>query len=178
MRLESGFSMAPNWSWIEKRQWRQNFMICRHRHFFDACVFTMSSLINGPSFKLISWLVLEFWQSSFIKDWPEMRKSEIHPSCVLLNLWRLWHFRDIIFATNISNKMLLTTAKCQGYNFYCFWVIKENQQGEIKLPPTMIRVKISYLQKSLASIDSFWLFTNIEKRYGISLGQIFSIPFP
>ena len=167
MRLESGFSMAPNWSWIEKRQWRHNFMICRHRHFFEACVFTMSSLINGPSFKLISWLVLEFWQSSFIKDWPEMRKSEIHPSCVLLNLWRLWHFRDIIFATNISNKMLLTTAKCQGYNFYCFWVIKENQQGEIKLPPTWLGLKYLIFKSLLQALTLFGYLPILKRGMGL-----------
>ena len=30
---------------------------------------------------------------------------------------------------NASNKMLLNAAKCQGYTFYRFWVIKEKPAG-------------------------------------------------
>ena len=44
--------------------------------------------------------------------------------------------------------MLLNAAKCQGYSFYRFWVIKGKQKGGVgveKLPlslPTQIRIKI------------------------------------
>ena len=37
--------------------------------------------------------------------------------------------------------MLLDAAKCQGYSFYGFWVIKEKPTGEGKITPTQIRVK-------------------------------------
>ena len=42
--------------------------------------------------------------------------------------------------------MLLNAAKCQGYSFYCFWVIKGNTTGErgegkiAQSPPHQIRV--------------------------------------
>ena len=39
--------------------------------------------------------------------------------------------------------MLLNAAKCQGYSFYCFWVIKGKPTGggDSPLPPTQIKVK-------------------------------------
>ena len=46
-------------------------------NFFDVLVFVLSSLVTSPSFMSMSWLVLELWQFSFIKDWPEIRKLEI-----------------------------------------------------------------------------------------------------
>ena len=62
---------------------------------------------------------------------------------VLPNIWRLGWVRDTRFGTNLSNEMLLNAAKCQGYSFYRFWVIRENQQmegGRGKItPPTKIR---------------------------------------
>ena len=45
--------------------------------FFDAAVLLLSSTVTGPSFMLISWLVLELWHFLFIKDWSEIQKSEI-----------------------------------------------------------------------------------------------------
>ena len=68
------------------------------------------------------------------------------PVWVLHNIWRLGQVRDTKFGMNISNKILLNAAKCQGYTFYCFWVIKGKPTGVgVKLlpsaPPTQIRVK-------------------------------------
>ena len=54
------------------------------------------------------------------------RKPEIGntPAWVLPNIWRLERNRDTKFGTDVSDEMLLNTAKSQVYNFYCFWVIK------------------------------------------------------
>ena len=52
--------------------------------FFVVVVFLFLSLVTGLSFMSMSWLVLELWQFSFIKDWPEIRESKIPP-----NIWRL-----------------------------------------------------------------------------------------
>ena len=51
------------------------------------------------------------------------------PIWVLLNIWRLERVRNTKFGTNVSNRMLLNAAKCQGYGFYCFWVIKRKPTG-------------------------------------------------
>ena len=44
------------------------------------------------------------------------------PVWVLPNIWRLGWVRDTKAGKNVSNKMLLNAAKCQGYSFYCFWL--------------------------------------------------------
>ena len=49
-------------------------------NFSDVVLFLLSSLVNGLSFMSISSLVLELWLFSFIRDEPEIRKSEILPS--------------------------------------------------------------------------------------------------
>ena len=46
---------------------------------------------------------------------------------------------------DVSNETLLNAAKCQGYRFYIFGVIKGKPIGEVKLPPhtqAQIRVKM------------------------------------
>ena len=48
--------------------------------FFDVVLFLFSSLVTGRSFMSVSSPVLEFRQFSFIRDWPEIWKSEIPPS--------------------------------------------------------------------------------------------------
>ena len=47
------------------------------------------SLFTGPIFLSISSLVLELWQFSFIRDWPEIQKSEVHLSgfCPISGDW-------------------------------------------------------------------------------------------
>ena len=42
------------------------------------------------------------------------------PARVLPSIWRQERVRDTKFDTNVSNKMLLNAAKCQGYSFYRF----------------------------------------------------------
>ena len=49
-------------------------------NFSDVVLFLLSSLVNGLSFVSISSLVLELWLFSFIRDGPEIRKSETLPS--------------------------------------------------------------------------------------------------
>ena len=51
------------------------------------------------------------------------------PVWVLPNIWKLGPVRNTKFGTNVSNKMLLDAANCQGYSFYCFWVIKGKPTG-------------------------------------------------
>ena len=57
--------------------------------FFDLVLFVLRSLNAGPSFMSISSLVLELWQFSLIRNWPEIRKSEIPPSefCPISGDW-------------------------------------------------------------------------------------------
>ena len=89
--------------------------------YFYIDVFLLSSLATGLRLVSISWLVLELWQFLFINDWPETQKWKYpHMSFVQ----RLGQVRDTTFGTYVSIQKLLNTAECQGYSFYCFWVIK------------------------------------------------------
>ena len=87
------------------------------------------------------------------------RNSEIvnTPVWVLSHIWRLGQVRDTIFGTDVSNKMLLNAAKCQGYSFYRFWVIKEKPagRGEAKITPTKIRVNMNIASKGL--LEAFFM---------------------
>ena len=53
---------------------------------------------------------------------------------VLPNIWRPGRVRDPNLS-QMSNEKLLYDAKCQGYSFYRFWVLRENQDGGKSTPP-------------------------------------------
>ena len=96
----------------EKWQWCHNLLAWRHHQFFWHC--RVSLVIFGcPSFMPISLLVLELWQLEFCPIYEDLGGF----------------VRDTKFGTNVSNKMLLNTEKCQGYSLYYFWVIKGKPTG-------------------------------------------------
>ena len=68
------------------------------------------------------------------------------PIWVLSNVWRLGRVTNTKFGTNVSNKILLNAAKCQGCSLYRFWVIRGKPTGGVKLPlpPTQIRVNLMW----------------------------------
>ena len=137
MRPESGFRNAPNWPWIGKMTMTSQFAdMTSSSIFFDVVLFFLSSLVTGPNFMSISSLVLELWQFSFVRDWPEIRRLEIPPP-EFFPISGDWGgrrgVRDTKFGKNVSNKMLLNVAKCQGYSFYRFWVIKRKPTGGIAI---------------------------------------------
>ena len=62
-------------------------------NFFEFVLLLLSSLVTGPSFVSTSSLVLELWQFSFRRGWPEIWKSEIALSefCPISGDWgQLW----------------------------------------------------------------------------------------
>ena len=152
LRPESGLRTAANWPKI-RNMTSQFFWMTSSLDLFDVVLFLLSSLVTGLSFMSISSLVLELWQFSFIRDWPEIRKSEIPPSevCPISGDW-VGQVMDTKFGTNVSNRMLLNAAKLQGYSFFRFWVIKGKPTWGVKLPPppsppptTQIRVNVCQL---------------------------------
>ena len=77
----------------EKWRWRHNFRHDAIVIFFCVVLFFLSSLLTGSSFMSISSLALELWQFSSIRDWPDIRKSELPPSefCPISGDWgELW----------------------------------------------------------------------------------------
>ena len=78
---ESGLRIAPNWPKIQKMTMTSQFFdMTSMSNFFDVVLLLLSSLVTGPGFMSTSSLVLELWQFSLIRNWPEIRKSEIPPS--------------------------------------------------------------------------------------------------
>ena len=126
----------PNYSKLTKNPKNDNDVtIFRHDvnfKFFDVVLFLLSSLVTGPSF--MSSLVLELWQSFFIRDWPEIRKLEIPPSkfCPISGDWaELW----------IPNLAWMSLIECYWMRqdssvtpFTVFELLKENQLGWVYYP--------------------------------------------
>ena len=112
-------------------------------NFFYVVLFLLSSLVAGWSFMSISSLVLE-WQFSFIRDWPEIRKSEIPPSefCPISGDWgKLW-------IPNLA-RIFLTESYWMLQNsgvtdFTVIELLRENQLGgggKITLPPLRLGLR-------------------------------------
>ena len=82
------------------------------------------------------------------------------PVLVLPNIRRLARVRNTKFGTNVSSEMLLNTAKCQGYSFYRFWVIKGKRGREGgKITPSQIRVKMtSFHNGGIKFWDNYTLY--------------------
>ena len=116
---------------LKKWQWHHNFRTWCHREIF---LFFFSSLVTGPNFMSISSLVLELWQFTFVRDWPEICKSEIPPS--------------EFFLISGDWSKLATPNLARSSSIKCYWILKkvttftvsellrENQhEREVKLPP-------------------------------------------
>ena len=105
---ESGFWIAPN------------ILTWCHRQFFDVALFLLSSLVTGPSFMSISSLVLELWQFSFIRDWPEIRELEIlpyefYPYLVQMSLIKYyWMFQNVRVITFTISESLRVSQQVGG----------------------------------------------------------------
>ena len=125
---------------FEKWEWRHSFLTWRHRQFFHVILFLLLSLVTGPSFLSISSLVLELWQFSFIRDWPEMRKSEIPPSefCPISGDWSELQISNLVRMSLIKFYWMLQNAKVRVWVFTVSVLLRENQQGGgVKLPPPL-----------------------------------------
>ena len=110
--------------------------ICQH------VLFLLSSLVTGLSFMSISSLVLELWQFSFIRDWPEIRKSEIPPSefCPISGDWgKLW-IPNLARMSPIKYYWMLQNSRVTALTV--FELLRENQLAGVKLPPSLSPPKL------------------------------------
>ena len=114
---------------FEKWQRRHNFLTWGHRQIFWHFLFLLSNLVTGPSFMSILSLVLKLWQFSFIRDWPEIQKSEIPPSefCPTSGDWsKLW-IPNLVRMSLIECYWMLQNARIIA--FTVFELLRENQLG-------------------------------------------------
>ena len=133
---------------VEKWQWFHNFwheVIVKFFWLFFFCLVKFSywskfhvNIITGSGVMTIS------FYKGFTRN-PEIGKTLAR---LLPNIWRLGWVKNTKFGRNVSNKMLLNSAKCQGYSFYRVWVINgETTGGKITPPPT--RLGLSDIQRSM-----------------------------
>ena len=127
---ESGLRTAPNWPKIRKMTMTSQFSdMTSTSNFFDVVLFLLSSLVTGPSFMSISSLVLELWQFSFVRDWPEIRKSEI-PTSEFFPISGDW---GELWIPNLARMSLIECywmlQNSRATAFTVFELLRENQLG-------------------------------------------------
>ena len=119
----------------------QFFDMTSSLNFFDVVVFVLSSSDTGPSFMLMSRLVLELWQFSFIKDWTKIRKSEIpsSSSSLISGQWGKSGIPNLAQMSLINCYSTLQNARVKAFTFS--ELLRENQQvGKITPPPPRPRL--------------------------------------
>ena len=120
---------------FEKQQWRHNFLTWRHRQFFWRCFVSLVNFSYCSKFHVNIITGFGVMTIFFYKGLTRNLEIGNTPFWVLFNIWRLGQVMDTKFSRNVSNRMLLNAAKCQGYSVYRFWVIKGKPTGGVKLPP-------------------------------------------
>ena len=121
MRPESVFQIASNWSKIGKMTMTSQLAdMTSSSSFICRCFVFLVKISYWSKFHVNvitgSGVMTIFFYNGLTKS-PEIGNTTV---CVLPNIWRLGRVRDTKFNTNVSNKKLLNTAKCQGYRFYRF----------------------------------------------------------
>ena len=105
---------------------------------FDVILFLLSSLVTDSNLLSISSLILELWQFSLIRDWPEIWKPEI-PSQGSINCMhgdkrarnthakRFSHARNYVYVNQskhlvqVVNKYLVLLMLFKVVSYFCVW---------------------------------------------------------
>ena len=128
MLVDSGYWMASNWLWVGKTTMTSQFVDLTSS--LKCWIVYLIKFSYWSKFHVIimtgSGVMTIFVYKGLTRN-LEIRNTHIW---VLPNIWRLAWVRDTTFGTDVSNKILLNAAKCQGYGFYRFRVIKEKPKGE------------------------------------------------
>ena len=132
---KSSLRTAPNWPKIQKITMASQFLdMTSSSEFFNVVLFLLSILVTGPSLMSISSLVLELWQLYFVRDWPEIRKSEIPPSefCPISGDWdKLW-IPNLARMSLIECYWMLQNSRVTAFTIFEF--LRENQlEGQIRV---------------------------------------------
>ena len=96
---------------------------------FDVALVLLSSLVTGSSFMSIPSLVLELWHFYFIRDWTEIRKSEIPLSefCPISGDWDEIWIPNLVRMSLIECHWMLQNSRVTA--FTAFELLRENQLG-------------------------------------------------
>ena len=138
---ESGLRTAPAWPKIQKITMSSQFSDITSLSIFLTSFFSLVKFSYWSKIHVniitASGIMTIFFYKGLTRN-PNIGST---PVWVLHNIWRLGRVMDNKFDKNVSNIMLLNPAKFQGYNFYCFCIIKGKPTwGVESLLLTQIRV--------------------------------------
>ena len=109
--------LRPASKLVINRKNDNDIIVCQHdlivNFFFDVfwrCCIFLVEFHSGPSV-----IPNHYW------FWSYHNFGNVSSEFCSIS-WDLGRVRDTRFGTNVSNEMLLNTAKCQGYSFYLLWV--------------------------------------------------------
>ena len=123
--------------------------------FFDVALFLSSSLVIGASFISLLSLVLDLSEFSFMRNWPEIRKSEIPQSefCPISGDWNQLQIPNLARMCLVRCYWMLQNSK-MGYSFDHFWVIKGKPtgRGNDKIAPLLY--PSPWLRLSVLSVNT------------------------
>ena len=104
---------------------------------FDVAIFLLSNSATASSFMSISILVLELRQSSFIRDWPEIQKSEI-PSefCYIPGDSRKLEILNLVQTSLIKSYWMQQNVRVA--TFTISKLFRKNQQGKFTPPLRLV----------------------------------------
>ena len=131
----------------------QFFDLTSSSNFFDVDFFLLLILVTGPSFMPITSLVLDLWQFSFIRDWSEIRKSEILLSefCPISGDWGELGIPYLARMSLINCYWMLQNARVTA--FIVSELLKENQQeGRVRNFPSPTQINSNIPKTSLRGI--------------------------
>ena len=129
---KAGLWIAPNWPKLREITMTLQFSdMVWTSTFFDVALFLLSRLVTGPSFMSISSLILELWQFSFIRDWPEILKLEIHPSefCPISRDWGKFWIPNLVWMSLVECYWMLQVSSITAFNL--FEILREKQLGGV-----------------------------------------------
>ena len=115
----------------------------------------------------ISSLVLELWQFSFIRDWPEIRKSEIPPSefCPISGDWgELW-IPNLARMSLIECYWMLQISRVTAFTVFEL-LRKKPTGGGVNYPSPRLGLRSWWTPRSTESENSCWWHNPSSWLYG------------
>ena len=141
MHPESGFRIAPNWSYIILFVF---LFVCLFFVFvfflilffvFETFVLLLSSLVSGPNFLSISLVVLEIRKLLFIKNFTRNSEAKLQ-----LCHWSKWRKPNLAWMSLIKSCSVLKNTRFTAFTVFELLREKQRERGGKITPITQIRV--------------------------------------
>ena len=135
-------------------------------------LFVLSVSGTSPNFTSIPLLALKLWQFFLIRDWPEIRKLEIHPLefCSISGVWGKFEMSNLTRLFLIKCYWMLQNARVTA--FTVSELLRENQQRVKLVPPLPIYIRVKPL------FDLYLARVYFMLRFLCKKSSIISITFP